>query len=512
MNIGQTYLAFLQRIPGITNPLKRLTFKNKMKWTGIILLLYFVMSQITVFGVAESGYEQFKFLEILFGSTFGSIISLGIGPIVTSAILLQLLVGSKLLPWDLKTEDGKMMFQGTQKILAILLCFIEGYIYVTMGAVPAAAGFTLFVVLQLAMGGIIILFMDEVISKWGFGSGVGLFIVAGVSKTMLIRAFNPLTAAGTFPTALNPDPSGLIPLTIVKIASGELLVAAFALLPIVATVLVFLLVVYSQSIRVEVPLAFSSIRGFGRRWPLKFFYTSNIPVILVAAALANVQLMTRMIANKPGLEWLGAFDSQGNAIGGLVYFLIPPRIEAISGLMISVGIFVLVGVLILYFTKKGGLKLPIIFGVVGGIMWYATVWSVGLTALAFIQPVDIIRVLTYSFFMIGGSTLFAVFWMNTSGMDPKSVAEQIESTGMQIPGYRRDIRIIERVLGRYIPALTILGGASVGFLAAFADFTGALGTGTGILLATMIIYQLYEELAQQHMEDMHPAIRKLLGK
>ena len=114
--------------------------------------------------------------------------------------------------------------------------------------------------------------------------------------------------------------------------------------------------------------------------------------------------------------------------------------------------------------------------------------------------------------MIVGSVIFSIFWVATAGMDARAVANQIQSTGMQIPGYRRDVRIIEKVLNRYIPGLAILGGASVGFLAAYADFTGALGSGTGLLLATLIIYNLYEEIAMQHMEDMHPAVRKLLGK
>ena len=517
MGASEAYMAFLQKIPGITSPIKRQTFREKLKWTGIILLLYYLMSQITIYGIGEAGFQQFKTLEILLGSSFGSLISLGIGPIVTSAILLQLLVGSKILPWDLKTEHGKSIFQGTQKLLAIILCFIEGVIYVVMGAVPAAGPELIWLVtLQLAMGGILLIFMDEVVSKWGFGSGVGLFIVGGVAKSMLIGAFNPfaineITQKAMFADPTHP-PAGLIPFAVSQLAAGQPQLILTTLMPIIATVLVFLLVIYSQSIRIEVPLAFSTIRGFGRRWPLKFFYTSNIPVILVAALLANVQLMARMLANRSGMEWLGTFDSSGNPIGGLILFFIPPRMEAISGLMISIGIFVFIGALVVYLTKKGGLKLPFIFGAVGGIIWYASVLSLGFTGLSVIQPLDMIRVLTYSLFMIGGAVLFAVFWMNTSGMDPRSVAEQIESTGMQIPGYRRDIRIIERVLSRYIMPLTIIGGAAVGFLAAFADFTGALGTGTGILLATMIIYQLYEEIAMHHMEDMHPAVRKLLGK
>ena len=165
-----------------------------------------------------------------------------------------------------------------------------------------------------------------------------------------------------------------------------------------------------------------------------------------------------------------------------------------------------------YFTKKRVWKIGLVFALLGGIAWYALVSSLGMTALLIINSGDLARMLTYSLFMIGGSVIFSVFWVATAGMDSRSVAEQIQSTGMQIPGYRRDIRVIERVLNRYIPGLAVLGGAAVGFLAAFADFTGALGTGTGILLATMIIYNLYEELAMQHMEDMHPAVRRLLGK
>ncbi|MCK5333725.1 MAG: hypothetical protein KAJ24_04385, partial [Candidatus Aenigmarchaeota archaeon] len=125
---------------------------------------------------------------------------------------------------------------------------------------------------------------------------------------------------------------------------------------------------------------------------------------------------------------------------------------------------------------------------------------------------EILRVIVYTTFMVVGSAVFSIFWMNTSGMDSKSVAKQIQGAGMQIPGFRRDPRVIERVLERYIPALAVLGGAFVGFLSALADFTGALVSGTGLLLTVMITYQLYEELASKHMEDMHPLLRQFMAK
>src|SRR3989338_5492097 len=99
----------------------------------------------------------------------------------------------------------------------------------------------------------------------------------------------------------------------------------------------------------------------------------------------------------------------------------------------------------------------------------------------------------------------------SAGMDAKSQAKQMISSGLQIPGFRKDERVLERLLNRYIWPLTIMGGMSVGFLAAFADITGALGSGTGILLTVMIVYRLYEDIARQHMMDMNPMMRKFMG-
>jgi preprotein translocase subunit SecY len=513
MGLEDSYIQLLKRLPGVTEPIKRQGFKERMKWTGIALLIYFLMTQITVYGISKTNYEYFKYLEILLGSTFGSLVTLGIGPIVTASIILQLLVGSKIIPWNLSEDRGRTLFQGTQKLLAILFCLLEGYVYVAFGAIAAEAGMLPVVVIQLALGGWIVLFMDEVVSKWGFGSGVSLFIVAGVAKTIVVRAINPLTSDGTISTGIQNPPAGAIPNAGILLGAGEPLSAFIVMLPIIATIIVFMLVVYVQAIRVEIPLAFSTVRGFGRRWPLKFLYSSNIPVILIGALLANVQVFAKMLAERGGNEWLGVFDAQGNPIGGLILFLSHPRTTAISGLMICAGLFALLGALLFYFSKRsGGVKIVLLSGVIGGLLWYFGMTAAGLTSLIVISPLDVARLLTYALFMIGGSIMFSVFWVSTAGMDAKTVAGQIESTGMQIPGFRRDIRIIEKVLNRYIPALAILGGAAVGFLAAFADFTDALGTGTGILLSVMIVHQFYEQISMQHMEDMHPALRRFFGK
>lgn len=454
------YLALMKFIPGVQKPEKRLNFKEKLKWTGLILILFFVMGQIMLWGVDSSAVQHFLFLETVLGSSMGSLVTLGIGPIVTASIILQLLTGSGILKWDMSKQEGKMRFMGTQKILAIFFCFFEAIAFVLFGAIPAAGGpaVAAALILQLAAGGIMIMLMDEVVSKWGIGSGVSLFIAAGVSKTIIIRS---LSFVG------EGSPVGAIPSAITSLMAGRPESAMISMIPLVFTIAVFLIVGYAQLMKVEIPLTMGSIRGFGYRHPLKFIYASNIPVILTSALLANFEIFSRMLSER-GFSLLGTFNAEGQAIGGLMYFISPPRTSTLSNIVVSM---------------ISGVSIPP----------EALTW------------------ITYTLFMVIGSIIFSVFWVTTAGMDSKTVAKQLHDIGLGIPGFRRDIRIVESVLDRYILALSVMGGIFVGLLAAFADFTGAFGSGTGILLTVMIIFGLYEQITQQHLEDMNPSVRKFLG-
>ncbi len=499
-------------IPGVSEPKTYLSFKTRLKYTFAILLLFLVMSQITVYGISEVAREHFLFLEMVLGSRMGSLMTLGIGPIVMASILLQLLVGSGIIPWDLRKLEERKKFQAAQKLLTVFFCLFEATSFVVFGTIqprsPELAGVVIF---QLFLGGFLVLLMDEVVSKWGIGSGVSLFIAAGVATTIFVGAFNPC-AIGETGCAM-PDPNaGIFPFGrfmqfLAFLQIGDLLQAMLALIPIIATILVFFIVVYAQSIRVEIPLAFATIRGFARRWPLRFIYTSNIPVILIAALLANLRLLGRMLYSK-GITVLGSYDEQGNLVGGLLYYITPPASSAIHVFSV-VFLLVLFAFLMLFQFKKLHVKYGYVLAciVAFALGYYASYSTVGLPT-----GVDFLRFLGYMLFMTIGSMIFSVFWVITSGMDAKSVAEQIQSIGMHIPGFRRDPRIIEAVLNRYIPALAILGGLFVGFLAAIADLTGALGTGTGILLTVMIIYNFYEQISMYYLEDMHPMLRRFFER
>ena len=464
MNIIKAINSFFPEIRSPTE--KRVPFKVKMKWTLIVLLAFFILGVIPLYGLGQNALAQFEYLSIILGAKFGSLISLGIGPIVTASIVLQLLVGSGLLNIDTSTHEGKQKFQGLQKIMQVFFIVFESLIYVYMGGLAPSADlplstfnlFQIFLVIQLMVGGFLILLMDEVCTKWGIGSGVSLFIAAGVSTEVFVRAFSPLSTVGKIAFGSGEAPIGKVWVLFQSLMSSNPTGALLAFSAILFTIVVFLMSVYAQAMKVEIPLSFGRVRGYGIRWPLKFMYTSNIPVILVAALIANIQLWARLMqswtqeATSGALRFfsvyiLGQYAGQSPAGNGLIGYLFSPNIPELL-----------------------------------------VTHTFTLHTLA--------QIFVYAGFMMGGAVLFSIFWVQSSQMDAKSQAKQIMSSGLQIPGFRRDERVLERILSRYIFPLTIMGGLAVGFLASSADLLGALTRGTGILLTVMIIYKFYEDIAQ----------------
>lgn len=468
-------------IPEVTSPEeKKVSFNTKLKWTIIVLVSFFILANIPLYGLSRNALEQFKYLAVILGTDFGSIISLGIGPIVMASIILQLLSGSGIINIDTTTQEGKKFFNGLQKILVLFFIVFEAAVYVLMQGLQALPGFTGIVIFQLVLGGIAIYYMDEVMQKWGFGSGVSMFIAAGVSWRLFTSLFQFMDVQGqncllNFGTTAC---SGKILVLIQSIVNRYPIEFVSALAAIISTILIFLVVVWAQSLKVEIPLSFGRVRGYTVKWPLSFFYTSVLPVILTSALIANLQLFGGMVENvampcvtegtctltskiASYFTFLGSF-SNGVAVSGLSFWM-------------------------------GSTNLLELF-IRGGFMWRY-----------FLQGI------THILFYVALSTIFAVFWMKTSGMDAKSQAEKIAASGLQVAGFRQDTRIIESILDRYIMPLTIMGGIAIGLLASVTNLAGAIVSGTSILLVVMIMFQFYQNIAQQHMNDMNPAFRKFMN-
>jgi len=447
----------LKNLPEVQSPIeKKLSFNIKLKWTIIILISFFVMSNIALYGLANNALDRFEYLAVIMGTSFGSIISLGIGPIVMASIILQLLVGSKILEIDTSTQEGKKFFGGLQKLLVFFFILFEALIYVLMKGLEAMPGYTFIVVFQLILGGVAILFMDEVCQKWGFGSGVSLFIAAGVGWRLITASFGFLGPEGKF------MPSGKVLAFVVSLMNADSQGAMLAFAAIAATIILFLFVVWAQSLKIEIPLSYDRIRGYSMKWPLNFFYASVIPVILTAALIANLQLFAGLLQN-----WMGHPTFFGNVVNG----------RPVSG--------------VLYWISSTNIIERIIQG-----SWEWTLLGQTLGHIIF-----------FMFF----SALFSVFWVKTSGMDAGAQADNILKSGLQIPGFRKDKRILESILSRYVMPLTIMGGMAIGLLAAIADILGTLVAGTALLLGIMITFQFYQNIAQQHAMDMNPAMKKMMG-
>ena len=144
-------------IPQVRSPVHRMPFKEKLKWTGIVLILYFFLTQVALYGLSPNAVDQFAQLRAVLAGSFGSIITLGIGPIVSASIILQLLVGGNILKLDLSRHEDKALFQGTQKLLAIVFTLFEAAVLVYTGALAAIPGYEAIVVAQVFIGGILII-------------------------------------------------------------------------------------------------------------------------------------------------------------------------------------------------------------------------------------------------------------------------------------------------------------------------------------------------------------------
>ncbi|HXW66311.1 MAG TPA: preprotein translocase subunit SecY [Thermoplasmata archaeon] len=512
------------RMPAVSQPKGHVHFRTKLLWTIGILLLYFLLTNIYLFGVDQSTViDLFASYRAILAGAQGTLMHLGIGPIVTGSIIMQLFTGAKIINLDLTDDEDKGMYQGTQKVLVVAMIFIEavpqvfGYLtpssslVASLGSASPGNGVLLanvIIIAQLVFGSYLVFLMDEVVSKWGIGSGISLFIAAGVSQQIVQGTINWIPQTPSAPVSTGNLPSGTIPkmiyvfthLSASQMASGGwelvLLRQPNPLIALIGTAAIFFLVAWTESTRIELPLSHAEARGARGRYPLRLIYASNIPVILMSALLANVSVFTILLWTNPTLIhfpvighqwWIGSYptSTQATALG-------ISQTQPLTG-----GAY--------YFSTVNGLEswlLPIINYQQYGQFLVGHTWWQGL-----------VHVVVYFGAMVGGSILFAKFWIQTTNMGPEAVAKQIEASGMQIPGFRREPRVLRRVLERYIPVITVISGAAVGALAAGADLIGTLGnaSGTGVLLMVGIIINLYEAMGREQLMEMNPLLRRFLG-
>ncbi len=513
------------RMPAVAQPKGHVHFRTKMFWTISVLLMYFLLTNVFIYGVdQQTVVDLFQSYRAILAGQQGTLMHLGIGPIVTGSIIMQLFTGAKIINLDLTDDEDKGMYQGAQKVMVVAMIFVEavpqvfGYLFpsaalVSSLNVTSPGNGTLLadtvIIVQLVFGSYLVFLMDEVVSKWGIGSGISLFIAAGVSQQIVQGTLNWLPANRALAISATNPPSGTIPKALWfftnedarTLAGGGweqiLLHAPNPVVALAGTAAIFFIVAWTESTRIELPLSHAEARGARGRYPLRLIYASNIPVILMSALLANVSMFSILLWSNgtlqhfPGIGgrwWIGSYASspqqaqllgvsQTTPLTGGAYYL-----STVNGLESWL--------LPLLNPQQYGALLV-------GHAWYQDLAHVGI----------------YFTVMVLGSIVFARFWIQTTNMGPEAVARQIEASGMQIPGFRREPRVLRRVLARYIPVITVISGAAVGALAAGADLIGTVGnaSGTGVLLTVGIIINLYEAMGREQLMEMNPLLRRFIG-
>ena len=456
-------------LPEIKKPERKVSFNEKIFWTALVLIVYLVMSEVPLYGIPKSESDQFSALRVIFASNRGTLMELGIGPIVTAGLILQLLVGSAIIQCDMSDAQDRSLFTSASKVFSIALTAVQASAYLISGMYGTgfAGTTTIIIFIQLVFAGLVVMLLDELVQKgWGLGSGISLFIMAGVAQNILWSTFSPGTGlfVGSLGLLLNGNQ------TLMQWILGAPSGAYGSVIGLVATIGAFLVAIYLEGVRIEIPMTYAGYKGFRSRYPIKLIYVSNLPVIFASALFANVFFFTQLL-----------WSTQGRP---------PPGTNLI---------FQIIGD---YKVTDGTNVQP-----VGGLAYYVTsprnIWGV---------YADPLQASAYLGILVVFCAIFSLVWLEVGGLGPEKVAKQLMDSGMQIPGYRRSSKPIELILKRYIPVVTILGGIIVALIAGFSDWLGAFGSGTGILLSVGIIYQYYELLMRERAAEMFPAFRRILGE
>ena len=455
-------------IPQVEKPKKKIGLSEKFIWCGIALFAYLVMGQIPLFGVTNSPkFDFLAFARVIFAAQQGTLLELGIGPIVTAGLLMQLLKGSELIKLNFKDPDDRSLFTSATKIVTIIVIVAEGSLYgvSVYGHLLASPSLIPILVGQLVGSSLIVMYLDETIQKgWGLGSGISLFIMAGVAQGIMWSVFSPIPA--------QDGPVGVVPFIIDSAIHGDLSNALFrsgqlpSIFGLIVTSLVLLALVYVQGIHIDIPIVSTKYRGFTAVYPIKLLYTSNIPVILASALLANAIFIGQMLwANynpenaNPFFNYIFQFDPQSSQspTGGILYYITAPR------------------------TFEHALQDPI-------------------------------RTFVYIIFWTGIVTVFGRLWVELGGLSPKSAAKNLLDADVQVPGFRRTQSSVQTLLNKYIPAVTIAGGILIGLLAAVSNVLSVFGTGIGILLMVDILVNYYNLLVREQVDTHMPKLAALLGR
>ena len=463
LGLVQPFLAFL---PEVGEADRKVPFKEKVLWTSLVLFCFLVCSQIPLYGIAPNETQDpFYWSRVVMASNRGTLMELGISPIVTSGLVMQLLAGVKILEVDMSNKAEKQLFTGAQKIVGMFITVGQGFFYIYSGMYgnleDIGYGNAVLLLVQLCFAGVLVMVWDELLQNgYGLGSGISLFIATNICESIIWRSFSPTTVQTASGTQFEGAVIALFHLLLTRTDKVRALKEAFYrqnlpnIVNLIATVIVFGVVIFFQGFRVDLPVKHARQKGASGTYPIKLFYTSNMPIILQSALISNFFFISQMLYKQWG----------GNLL-----------INMVGTWQVVEGSFT-------------GHSIP-----VSGIAYYLS------APVSFAEMFrDPLHTIVYLVFVLGSCALFSRTWIEVSGSGPKDVAKQLKDQQMVMRGHREGS--LKKQLNRYIPTAAAFGGLCIGLLSVFSDFMGAIGSGTGILMAVGIIYQYFELFSKEAAE------------
>lgn len=462
----------LKSLPEVESPDRKIPFRERMLWTVLVMLIMLVGCNLPLYGVPrDNSPDPFYWMRVLMASNRGTIMELGIAPIITGGLIMQFLSGWRYIDVNQHLKDDRGLFSGAHKLLGLVLTVIEAVLYVmcgTYGPVSELGVVTSFLIgLQLIMAGFVVIILDELMQKgYGIGSGVSLFVAVNSCENI----FTAILGVTSIQTGRGTEYEGafiaLFHLLFSRSDKARALKEAFTRsnLPniwnIVVTVVIFGAVVFFQGWRVELQVKFQRYRGQNANYPIKLFYTSNMPIIMFATIVTNIAIFSKILFSvAPTNFFTRIFGSWEEVM--------------VSGQM-----------------GKPGVSIP-----VSGFAYYVS------------PPKSILELFTdfphavfYMLFVCLTCAFCSKKWSEVSGSDASDVARQLQHQQMVMKGHRETAMV--QVLKRYIPTAAAFGGLVVGGLCVIGDFLGAIGGGTGVILAVTCVYQYYELLNKEQGGDM----------
>ncbi|SAL97733.1 hypothetical protein [Absidia glauca] len=452
-------------LPEIAQPDRKVPFNQKVMWTAVTLFIFLVMSQVPLYGIMSSDSSDPLFwMRVILASNRGTLMELGITPIVTSGMIMQLLSGANIIEVDYNLKEDRALFSGAQKLFAMIIAFGHATVSVLTGLYGSpseiGAGVCLLLIIQLVVASLITMLLDELLQKgYGLGSGINLFIATNICETIFWKALSPTTINTGRGDEFEGALISLVHLVMSRKDKTRALKEAFYrtnlpnVMSLLSTAVVFLIVIYLQGFRVELPVKSNRLRGQRGTYPIKLFYTSNMPIMLQSTMTSNLFMISQMLYKR--------FESN-----------------------------ILVRILGVWEPLEGSSQLF----ASGGIAYYLSAPHSLTDAL-----LDPIHTVVYIGVMLTSCALLSKTWIEVSGSSPRDVARQLKDQQLVIAGYRDTSMYKE--LKRVIPTAASFGGATLGAVSVFADMIGAIGSGTGILLCVTIIFQYFEMFVKEQMEN-----------